>query len=91
MPLFALPYLPLLASSHPCSIFCSIFSACFLLQLYERCRQEQPDAFSKVTVVTGDILEPGLGLSESDVELLVENATVVIHSAATVRFQDHVR
>ena len=63
----------------------------FCVQLFERCREEQPDCVSKVTVVTGDIEEPGLGLSESDLEIVTDNANVVIHSAATIRFTEHIK
>lgn len=40
----------------------------------------------RLTVVCGDITVEGLGLSDSDRQMLVENVSVVIHSAATVRF-----
>ncbi|XP_065191487.1 fatty acyl-CoA reductase 1-like [Sycon ciliatum] len=59
--------------------------------LFSRCREEQPESFRKVTVVSGDIQAAGLGLSEADTELLVSNVTVIIHSAAQVRFDRPVK
>ncbi|GBF91008.1 hypothetical protein Rsub_03863 [Raphidocelis subcapitata] len=40
---------------------------------------------ARVTAVAGDILEPGLGLSEEDEATLVANVDTVIHSAADIR------
>jgi len=41
-----------------------------------------------VVSVAGDILEPGLGLSDSDVEHLASEVSLVFHSAATVKFDE---
>jgi nucleoside-diphosphate-sugar epimerase len=41
---------------------------------------------SKVIPISGDVLEPRLGISDSDFELLKQNANYVIHCAATVDF-----
>jgi len=43
---------------------------------------------SKVVPVAGDILEPGLGLSDSDIEHLSTEVSLVFHSAATVKFDE---
>lgn len=42
----------------------------------------------KVTSVVGDITLPRLGLSESDRQLLIDNVSIVFHSAASVKFDD---
>ena len=34
------------------------------------------------------MVEPNLGISQSDREMLVKNINVVFHSAATVRFDE---
>ncbi|XP_077516648.1 fatty acyl-CoA reductase 1-like isoform X2 [Amblyomma americanum] len=57
-------------------------------QVFERLKQEQPSALQKVTAVPGDIALPSLGLSASDRATLVEEVSVVFHSAATVRFEE---
>lgn len=46
---------------------------------------EQLD-LSKLSVVCGDLTKSGLGLSDEDRDTLVNEVSVVFHSAATVRF-----
>lgn len=41
--------------------------------------------------VEGDIMEPGLGLSDQDTELLIHNVNVVFHAAATVKFDEVIK
>ena len=53
--------------------------------------QEGVDVHSKVIAVAGDISEMGLGLSADDREMLQEVVDIVIHSAATVRFDEDLR
>ncbi|XP_077517052.1 fatty acyl-CoA reductase 1-like isoform X2 [Amblyomma americanum] len=59
--------------------------------VFGKVKEENPSALSKVVPVIGDILEPGLGLSEEDLGTLVENVTIVYHSAASVRFDEPLR
>lgn len=42
----------------------------------------------KIKVISGDITMPKLGISDSDLNLLSENVSIVIHSAATVKFNE---
>jgi alcohol-forming fatty acyl-CoA reductase len=49
------------------------------------------DVFSKLVPVAGDVGEDNLGLSGPDREMLVANVNVVVHSAATLDFQDNLR
>ncbi|KAH6935379.1 hypothetical protein HPB50_005408 [Hyalomma asiaticum] len=60
-------------------------------KVFSRVKEEDPSALSKVVPVAGDILEPGLGLCEEDVAELVENVSIVYHSAASVRFDEPLR
>ncbi|CAH1396785.1 unnamed protein product [Nezara viridula] len=46
---------------------------------------------SKVVGVVGDVMEPELGLSATDREILTRRVTVVFHSAATVKFNETLR
>ena len=39
-------------------------------------------------MVEGDLLLPRLGLSELDRQHIVDNVSIVFHSAATVRFDE---
>ncbi|KAH8355759.1 hypothetical protein KR200_004909 [Drosophila serrata] len=48
----------------------------------------RPQALKRISPIAGDCLEPDLGISESDRSLLVSNVQVVIHGAATVRFDE---
>lgn len=45
---------------------------------------------SKIIVVSGDIAEPNLGISESNMQMLLNDPTlaVVFHSAATIKFDE---
>ena len=45
-----------------------------------------PLPFEKVTAICGDMTKPGLGLSTDDRKTLVDNVSVIFHSAATVKF-----
>ena len=40
----------------------------------------------KVTIISGDVANPGLGISPEDRKLLCEKINIVYHAAATVRF-----
>jgi len=53
-------------------------------KLYDRLRSEQPQTFSKVIPIAGDVMELGMGISGADLQRL-RNVTVVYHSAASVR------
>ncbi|XP_072143726.1 putative fatty acyl-CoA reductase CG5065 [Dermacentor andersoni] len=66
-------------------IFSYMYMPRFVFQLL---KQEVPGARSKVKVVAGDLALPGLGLSEADMATICEEASVVFHLAATVRFFD---
>ncbi|KAJ3641609.1 hypothetical protein Zmor_028109 [Zophobas morio] len=52
---------------------------------------EKSRFIEKVFIMKGDCGLPGFGLSQDDRNLLVQETTCVIHSAATVRFDEHLR
>lgn len=54
-------------------------------------RAKDPRLLDKLYFVTGDINEDHLGLNETDAELLIRSVNIVIHSAATVRFNAPVK
>ena len=60
-------------------------------QIFDNVRKEQVDVMRKITAVTGDVTQPGFGLSPSDLQLLIENVSVVFHSAATVKFNEELK
>lgn len=45
----------------------------------------------KITAVEGDVTLPGFGLSESNLQLLIDNVSVVFNTAATVRFDEELK
>lgn len=49
------------------------------------------DVFQKLIPIAGDVGEENLGLSPQDRQTLVDNVNVVIHSAATLDFQESLR
>ncbi|KAF9804889.1 hypothetical protein SFRURICE_007792 [Spodoptera frugiperda] len=57
------------------------------LKLFERIRTEKPDALKKMKALQGDVLFEKLGLSESDIELLSNEVSVVFHFAATLKLE----
>lgn len=40
---------------------------------------------SKVQAIYGDVMLPGLGISEEDLAILIRDVSIVYHCAATVR------
>jgi len=42
----------------------------------------------KIVPILGDITEPELGISNADQNILIEEVSVVFHSAATVKFDE---
>lgn len=44
--------------------------------------------FAKLVAVNGDIRQAELGLSKADKQTLIDNVEIVIHSAASVRFDE---
>ncbi|KAL1454361.1 hypothetical protein WDU94_010630 [Cyamophila willieti] len=60
-------------------------------RMFWRLRTEVPSYRSKVSAVAGDCSFPGLGLNDTDRELLVKTVNVVFHGAATVRFDEHIK
>lgn len=71
--------------------FININNTEFLRQLFLRLKTEVPDFRSKITAVAGDVSQLDLGLSAEDRISLVQNVNIVIHGAATVRFDEFVR
>lgn len=63
----------------------------YLFQVYDKLRKEQPNFHEKLVPVFGDITLPELGIKPEDLKLLCDNVNVVFHSAATIRFDEHLR
>lgn len=63
-------------------------SLCF--QIFDRLRKERPGFARKVVLIDGDMADVGLGLSPEHKSLLL-STHIVIHGAATVRFDEKMR
>lgn len=57
------------------------------LPVFERLRTSKPSAINKIRPVHGDIVTDGLGLSKEELSLIVENASIVFHCAATLKLE----
>lgn len=57
-------------------------------QAFDRIRRIQPDLLKKVSVIKGDLTFDDLAISKADLEILKNEISVVIHSAATIRFDE---
>ncbi|KAL3225873.1 hypothetical protein MRX96_025347 [Rhipicephalus microplus] len=60
-------------------------------QVFDRLKKEKQEVFEKVTAVAGDLVQPNLGLSESDRNTILDNVSVVFHSGAEIKFNEPFR
>lgn len=59
--------------------------------LFERLLMQDPKFYTKVTLVNGDLEQENLGLTEEDQKMLINQVNIVLHMAATVRFDEKLR
>lgn len=59
--------------------------------MFERLKIEQPDFKNKVEILTGDISEVGLGLSDVGKQKILDEVDCVLNVAAIVRFDESLR
>ena len=62
-----------------------------LPQLFKDLRANKPAQLSKLVIAPGDLLLPGLGLDPAMAEEIRANASVVLHCAATVNFNERLK
>ncbi|XP_053203007.1 fatty acyl-CoA reductase 1-like [Panonychus citri] len=60
-------------------------------QIFDSIRSVNPSILTKVKSISGDITFEGLGLNYNDLSELKENVSIVIHSAATIRFDEPIK
>lgn len=72
-------------------IMYGILYICITLQVFQVIKSECPDILAKVTPIVGDCLKPGLGLNQTDRQLIRNDVDVIFHVAATVRFDAPLR
>lgn len=61
------------------------------LKIFDRVRETDDGFFKKLVAVEGDVTLPGFGISSDDMQLLIDNVSIVFHSAATVRFDEDLK
>ncbi|CAG9794548.1 unnamed protein product [Diatraea saccharalis] len=59
--------------------------------VFNRLKEEVPKFRHKVLVIPADCEAAGLGLTLSDRQILTEKVNIIFHSAATVKFDEHLR
>ncbi|XP_026322638.1 fatty acyl-CoA reductase wat-like [Hyposmocoma kahamanoa] len=59
--------------------------------VFNRLKKEVPKFRHKVVAVPADCEAAGLGLTLSDRQMLMEKVNIIFHSAATVKFDEHLR
>ncbi|KAJ9586757.1 hypothetical protein L9F63_019656, partial [Diploptera punctata] len=62
----------------------------FVGKLFERLMREQPMCMGKVELISGDCEQHGLGLSEQDRALLINNAHYLFHLNSLGQFDDEI-
>lgn len=62
-----------------------------MFKFFDLLRTTNSGAIDKFQCVNGDISEKQLGLSEPDADLLRRTVNIVIHSAATIRFNEPIK
>ncbi|OQR75297.1 putative fatty acyl-CoA reductase [Tropilaelaps mercedesae] len=67
------------------------FSDIFNSALFDSVRRDNPLAIEKVKFVEGDLQREGMGISSGNIATLRDCINVVIHSAASVRFDEPLR
>ncbi|XP_028968987.1 putative fatty acyl-CoA reductase CG5065 [Galendromus occidentalis] len=67
------------------------FAQIFESALFDRVRSESSDLLLKVKFVNGDMLQDRLGVSDEDLQILRKEVDIVVHSAASVRFDAPLR
>lgn len=55
--------------------------------MFERLRAENPSALKKIKPIQGDVLFENLGLSDSEIETLSKEVTIIFHFAATLKLE----
>ncbi|ERL90271.1 fatty acyl-CoA reductase wat [Dendroctonus ponderosae] len=59
--------------------------------LFDRLKKEKPKCRNKVEAIAGDCSIAGLGISITDRQRLISNINVILHVAATVNFNEHIK
>ncbi|XP_051168817.1 uncharacterized protein LOC127286434 [Leptopilina boulardi] len=64
------------------------FHEYFKAELFDPLREKDPSVIEKVIPLSGDVTQSCLGLSDADRKKLINEVSIVIHSAATTRMNE---
>ncbi|KPI92955.1 Putative fatty acyl-CoA reductase CG5065 [Papilio xuthus] len=56
--------------------------------VFTRIKKEKPKALEKIVPILGDIEKTNLGMTSTDEKTLIDKVSIVIHSAATTKFNE---
>lgn len=59
--------------------------------LFQEMEKYDPEFLNKLKIINGDIQEENLGMSDVDREYIKNNIELIIHCAATVRFDEQIK
>lgn len=57
-------------------------------QVFDRIIKKSPELLEKLVCISGDIMDPNIGLDEQGMKMITEQVDIVFHVAATVRFNE---
>lgn len=60
-------------------------------EIFDKLRQQNPDFLSKLHVISCDLEKENIGLSQDSMQVLQNEVHIFYHSAATLRFNEHLR
>ena len=62
-----------------------------ILQIFDLVKQSQPGFEQKIVPVYADLEEDNLGLDDDSIKMIQREVNIFVHSAATLRFDEHLR
>ncbi|KAK5638591.1 hypothetical protein RI129_012886 [Pyrocoelia pectoralis] len=62
-----------------------------LKEVYKGLKESNPDALEKVSLIMGNLELPNLGLTDDDLERIINEVNCVFHVGATIKFMEKLR
>lgn len=59
--------------------------------MFDVLKERSSDWMQKIIMVEGALEQPDLGLSEEDLQCIIDNVSIVFHVAATIKFDAPMR
>lgn len=67
-----------------------ISNACNYFQVFDKLSRKAPSYKDRIKVVEGNLEKDGLDLSKENLEYLRDNVNIILHIAATVKFDEEI-